>query len=182
MNGLRTLAGDLDRLLVAARRAIVAAGQPAPQPCQGRFMVGLLAGDQSRIVAFGTVQLRFAYLGDRGSAKPAGSERAPVTAVFLPIPGQHLDPAATGPRFGQGSDGIGVYGAPDVGFDRPGFWQVSASATIGGKPTTATAAFEVLAARTPASRGSSWSAATAASPNASTTWRPTPSWSRRWAR
>ena len=28
------LAGDLDRLLVAASRAIVAAGQPAPQPCQ----------------------------------------------------------------------------------------------------------------------------------------------------
>ena len=112
---------------------------------KGRFMVGLLAGDQSRLVAFGTVQVRFAYLGEQGSAKPAGPETAPVTAVFLPIPGQHLDPAATGPRFGQGSDGIGVYGAPDVGFDRPGFWQVSASATIDGEPTTATAAFEVLA-------------------------------------
>jgi len=113
---------------------------------KGRFMVGLLAGDQSRLVAFGTVQLRFAYLGDRGSAKPAGPETPPVTAHFLPIPGQKLDPSATGPRLGQGSDGIGVYGAPDVGFDRPGFWQVSASATIDGKSTRATAAFEVLAA------------------------------------
>jgi len=110
----------------------------------GRFMVGLLAGDQSRLVAFGTVQLRFAYLGDRGTAKPAGPEGPAVTARFLPIPGQHIDPAASGPRFVQGSEGIGVYGAPDVSFDRPGFWQVSASATVDGKPTKATAAFEVL--------------------------------------
>ena len=110
----------------------------------GRFIVGLLAGDQSRLVAFGTVQLRFAYLGERGAAKPAGPESPAVTARFLPIPGQQIDPSATGPRFVQGSEGIGVYGAPDVSFDRPGFWQVSASATIGGKVTTATAAFEVL--------------------------------------
>lgn len=34
----------------------------------GRFIVGLLAADQSRLVAFGTVQLRFAHLGDRGTA------------------------------------------------------------------------------------------------------------------
>lgn len=111
---------------------------------RGRFMVGLLSGDKSRLVAFGTVELRFVYLGDRGSAKPAGPETPPVTAAFLPIPGQHLDPAATGPRFGEGSEGIGVYGAPDVSFDRPGFWQVAASAVLDGKPTRATAAFEVL--------------------------------------
>lgn len=110
----------------------------------GRFIVGLLAADQSRLVAFGTVQLRFTYLGDQGTAKAAGPEGPAVTARFLPIPGQEIDPAASGPRFVQGSEGIGVYGAPDVTFDRPGFWQVSASATIEGRPTKATAAFEVL--------------------------------------
>ncbi len=110
----------------------------------GRFIVGLLAADQSRLVAFGTVQLRFTYLGDRGTAKPGGPEGPAVTARFLPIPGQEIDPAASGPRFVQGSEGIGVYGAPDVTFDRPGFWQVSASATIEGKPKKTTAAFEVL--------------------------------------
>lgn len=110
----------------------------------GRFIVGLLAADQTRLVAFGTVQLRFAYLGDRGTGKPAGPEGPAVTARFLPIPGQEIDPADSGPRFVQGSEGTGVYGAPDVTFDRPGFWQVSASATIEGRPTKATAAFEVL--------------------------------------
>ena len=95
-------------------------------------------------MAFGTVKLRFAYLGERRAAKPAGPESPAVTARFLPIPGQQIDPSASGPRFVHGSEGIGVYGAPDVSFDRPRFWQVSASATIGGKVTTATAAFEVL--------------------------------------
>lgn len=32
--GATVLAGDLDRLLAATRRAIEATGQPAPQPCQ----------------------------------------------------------------------------------------------------------------------------------------------------
>lgn len=111
---------------------------------RGRFMVGLLAGDQSRAVAFGTVELRFSYLGNKAAARPAGRESPAVIAGFLPIPGQHTDPAATRPRFVQGTEGTGVYGAPDVGFDRPGFWQVSAAAAIGGRRMRATAAFEVL--------------------------------------
>jgi len=110
----------------------------------GRFIVGLLAGDGSRLVAFGSVDLTFTYLGERGSSKPAGASTEPVAARFLPIPGQQIDPSSPGPRFVRGSEGIGVYGAPDVTFDRQGFWQVAATATIDGKARRAEAAFEVL--------------------------------------
>lgn len=110
----------------------------------GRFIVGLLAGDQSQLVSFGTVELSFAYLGERSSAKPAGPAMGPVTARFLPIPGQRIDPAEPGPRFVQGSSGTGVYGASDVTFDRAGFWQVAATATIDGQKRRAEATFQVL--------------------------------------
>ena len=110
----------------------------------GRFIVGLLANDHSRLVAFGTVELSFAYLGERGGTSPAGPPTAPVMARFLPIPGQRLDANAGGPRFVEGSEGTGVYGAPDVRFDRPGFWRVTATATIDGRRRQAEAAFQVL--------------------------------------
>ena len=110
----------------------------------GRFIVGLLAGDQTKLVAFGTVQLTFRFLGTRGSDHPSGTPTPPVTARFLPIPGQHVDADGPGPRFVEASEGIGVYGADGVTFDRSGFWQVEANATIDGAPRTAKAAFAVL--------------------------------------
>ena len=110
----------------------------------GRFIVGLLSADKARLVAFGTVELTFAFLGDRSSATSSGTPGAPATARFLPIPGQRIDPAAPGPRLVQGSEAIGVYGAPDVRFDRPGFWRVDVAATIGGRRRQADAAFEVM--------------------------------------
>jgi hypothetical protein len=110
----------------------------------GRFIVGLLAADRSRLVGYGTVELTFTYLGARGSVKATGPAGQAVTAQFLAIPGQKIDPAASGPRFVEGSEGIGIYGAPDVTFDRPGFWEVTATAVVDGTPRQAQAAFEVL--------------------------------------
>lgn len=110
----------------------------------GRFMVGVLAGDQSQLVGFGNVSLTFVYLGDRGSTTPVGPTTPPVTARFLPIPGQHIDLAAPGPRFVFASEGIGVYGADGVTFERAGFWQATVTADIDGKRRQATTAFEVL--------------------------------------
>ncbi len=111
----------------------------------GRFIVGLLAADQSRVVSFGTVQLSFSYLGTKAATKPTGGATSPITATFLPIPGQTIPDTERAPRFAEGSEGIGVYGAPNVTFDRAGFWRVTTSATIAGKKVQANAAFEVLA-------------------------------------
>lgn len=109
----------------------------------GRFIVGLLAADQSQLVGFGTAELRFAYLGQRGAVSSTVPAGPPMTAQFLPVPGQNIDLATPGPRFVRGSQGIGVYGVSGVTFDRAGFWQVIATAMLDGKRRSAEAAFEV---------------------------------------
>ncbi len=130
--------GRSDDIVAQVASYDLVAGRP------GRFIVGLFAADKSRLVAFDTVELTFVFFGDRKSTKSPGPAGNPVIARFLPIPGQRIDPAAPGPRFAQGSEATGVYGAPDVRFDRPGFWRVDVAASIGGRLRQADAAFEVM--------------------------------------
>lgn len=108
----------------------------------------MFGADRTRIVAFGTVTVRFAHLGD-GSEPTASTDPAalsePVEASFLPIPGQDLGPDEPGPRLVGGAEATGVYGAQGVTFDQPGFWEVTVTAILDGTEHTTTAAFEVLA-------------------------------------
>lgn len=134
---------DLDGsggLVAAVASYDVVADRPA------RFMVGLYAADQSRTLAFGTVSFAFTYLGD-GDGTVTGDEDpvGPVEAGFLPIPGQDIDPDAPGPRLVAGSVATGVYAAPNVAFERPGFWEVAVTAEVEGRTETTTGAIEVLA-------------------------------------
>lgn len=109
----------------------------------GRFIVGIYGSDRTRTVAYGTVTFQFAPVTN-GAADPA--EPGPlVEATFLPIPGQALDPDQPGPRLVGAAEATGVYGAPEVTFDQPGFWEVTVTATLDGNEETTTAAFEVLA-------------------------------------
>lgn len=108
----------------------------APQ----RFIVGLVTNDQ-QLISFGTARLTFAFLG--GSGPPEAGPA--VTATWIPIPGQHLGTAPTHPKVVDGSEGIGVYRAPNVRFDRPGNWQVNVEVRVGGKTRHAEGAFAVLA-------------------------------------
>ena len=106
----------------------------------GRFIVGLFGSDRTRTVAFGTVTFSFAHLdGDQRSP-----ESEPVTATFLPIPGQDVDLDQPGPRLVGASEATGVYGAADVTFDEAGFWEVTVTARVDGNDETTAAAFEVL--------------------------------------
>ncbi|MDQ3680285.1 MAG: hypothetical protein M3378_07040 [Actinomycetota bacterium] len=111
----------------------------------GRFIVGMLAADKTKLVSFGTAELAFSFLGTRQQRLERPEPGPTVTASFLPLPGQRLDPAAPGPRYVEGSEGAGVYAAPDVRFDRAGVWEVRATATLDGRRQSATSAFEVLA-------------------------------------
>lgn len=115
------------------------AGRPA------RFMVGLYSADQTRLLAYGIVSFSFAFLGS-GDGTDAAAEPGvgPVIASFLPIPGQDLESDVPGPQVVAGSEATGVYGAPDVEFDRPGFWEVAIEAELEGRTQRTTAAFEVL--------------------------------------
>lgn len=115
----------------------LAVGPPA------RFIVGVFDRSKGGL-AYGTVQLRFFYLGERkATGKPQPGPTA--TASFLPIPGS---PPVTGPvarpTFVPLSHAKGVYAAT-VGFDRPGIWQVEVTVDVEGAGNqTANSAFQVL--------------------------------------
>jgi hypothetical protein len=106
----------------------------------GRVLAGVLTSDQ-RLVAYGTVEMRFAFLGtgQGGVPQPSGS---PVQGSFLPVPGSPTpSPVPAEPKVVEGSE-RGVYSAR-AGFDRAGFWQVEVTARVGGKQRRGTGAFQV---------------------------------------
>lgn len=124
-----------DDLAVAVASYDVAAGRPT------RFIIGLLTVDQ-RLVGFGTVDFRFSFVGTKEASNP--SPPGPVTrATYLQIPGSVTpDPAPEAPQIVRSSDTRGVYAA-QTSFDRAGFWEVEASATIDGKLRKGKGAFAV---------------------------------------
>ena len=106
-----------------------------------RFIVGLLTVDQ-RLLGYGTVDLRFSYVGTKEGANPQPFG-PPLQASYLPIHGSVVPtPAPSTPEIVRSSDSRGVYGAQTT-FDRAGFWEVEATALIDGKARTGKAAFAV---------------------------------------
>jgi len=124
-----------DALSVEVASYDLAVGPP------GRFIAGLLMADQ-RLIGFGTVAMRFDFLGTdkaSGAPTPVGGS---ITGTFLPIPGTTVpSPPPPDPVIVAGVD-RGVYAA-QFGFDRPGFWQVEVTARVGGKQQRGTGAFSV---------------------------------------
>jgi hypothetical protein len=108
----------------------------------GRFLVGVFSNDNEHLLGYGNVQLRFTYLGTKAAAVNVNRPAMATTAGFLPIPGQELESATT-PRLVAASQAIGVYGAPSVTFDKPGFWQVNITAATATRTLGAEASFEV---------------------------------------
>ncbi|MDQ6799124.1 MAG: hypothetical protein M3011_14100 [Actinomycetota bacterium] len=124
-----------DSLAVEVASYDLAVGPPA------RFIAGVLTAGQ-QLVGFGTVSMRFAFLGTKeasASSTPVGS---PTIATFLPVPGTTVpSPPPAAPGIVAGVD-RGVYGA-QFAFDRPGFWQVEVTARIAGTQRRGTSAFAV---------------------------------------
>jgi hypothetical protein len=109
----------------------------------GRLLIALLTAD-NRWLSFGSVRVRFEYLGE-ASAAPSGTEAmAESTAKFLPIPGS---PEGNGrpPTLTFPADGRGVYAVEPITFGKAGYWQLAAGGALGdGAQVSATAAFQVL--------------------------------------
>ncbi len=107
-----------------------------------RFIVGLITADQ-RLIGYGTVDLRFSYVG----TKEGGADPTPfgpvVKASYLPIHGSVVPspPPATA-EIVRSSDTRGVYGAQTT-FDKAGFWEVEATAMVEGKTQSGKGAFAV---------------------------------------
>jgi hypothetical protein len=112
----------------------------ANQP--GRLLVALITSD-NRWLSFGTVEMRFAYLGDAAASAPAGVSADTMTARFLAIPGSP-EGAGRQPTLTAPADGHGVYAAEPVSLRRAGYWQVVAAGRLAdGAAFEAGAAFTV---------------------------------------
>ncbi|HKE99100.1 MAG TPA: hypothetical protein VKG45_09240 [Actinomycetes bacterium] len=97
---------------------------------QRRFMAGLQLLD-NRLVADGTVTMRFAWLGDQQRQDASAAPTITVTGRYLPVPGSPPPSDQARPRPVQPTQSRGVYEAP-VTFDRPGFWGVEVRADLDG--------------------------------------------------
>jgi hypothetical protein len=108
-----------------------------------RFLVGLSTVG-NRFVSGGSVRLRFFFLGEeRAQGDPELVTEA--TASFLPIPGEEDEAAPAAPRTVGGDAARGVYRVDELTFERAGFWEVEAAATLGrGEVLRGRGAFEVL--------------------------------------
>jgi hypothetical protein len=108
----------------------------------GRLLVALITSD-NRWLSFGTVDLRFTYLGDAAASGPAGISADNTTGRFLAIPGS---PEGVGrqPTLTPPADGHGVYAAEPITLPRAGYWQVVAAGRLAdGAAFEAGAAFTV---------------------------------------
>lgn len=110
-----------------------------------RFMLGLLTSEH-QLVGWGTVSMKFVYLGTREAPTDSGQVVSEAQAGFLPIAREGGTPPTSrpGPAIVPAREGSGVYAA-ETSFDRAGFWGVQVDADVEGMgPRTAKATFEVL--------------------------------------
>ena len=106
-----------------------------------RYLIGLFTNDQ-RGVSYGSIELRFCFLGATKAAGPCQLS-APSTATFLPTPGTTVAPDKTAPEVVSPSGPKGVYVA-QAAFDKAGIWQTHVTATVGGQQRQAETSFQVL--------------------------------------
>ena len=133
--GSKSGSGDKNGLVAEVASFDLAVGPPA------RVLVGVLSNDQ-RFLTYGSVKLRFAYLGDKQENKP-GTYGSTVDATFLPVPGSTPpSPPPADPVFTSDPNTRGVYAAV-AGFAKAGFYQAEVTAKVAGKTRTATAALAV---------------------------------------
>lgn len=112
----------------------------ANQP--GRLLVALLTGD-NRWLSFGSVGMRFSYLGEGSGAPPPDVAADSMTAHFLAIPGSP-EGAGRQPTLTLPADGRGVYAAEPITLTRAGYWELVAAGRLGdGSTFEARAAFTV---------------------------------------
>jgi hypothetical protein len=92
-----------------------------------RFMVGLVLPD-NRMVAYGSVQMRFQALDVSG--QPTGSVSEAVTGTYLPVPGTDPGDPAADPQAISPATARGAYELEGVRFGGPGRWVAEVAARV----------------------------------------------------
>ncbi len=109
---------------------------------QNRFVVGLVLPD-NRLVAYGSVQMRFTSLDENG--QPAGGTSDVVRGTYLPLPGTEPGDANAAPQAIAPATVRGVYELEGARFLEAGAWAVEVAARIEGVGVAqGSATFEVL--------------------------------------
>jgi len=125
-----------DDLAVHVASYDLATGPPA------RFIVGLVTADQ-RLIGYGSVDLRFSYVGTKENTANPSPFGPVVKASYLPIHGSvEPDPMPATPEIVAASDTRGLYAAR-TSFDKAGFWEVEATTSVDGRSRSGKAAFAV---------------------------------------
>lgn len=107
-----------------------------------RFLVGLILPD-NRLVAYGTVQMRFQALDAAGQLVGQASEA--VTGSYLPVPGTQTGALAADPQAISAATVRGVYELEGVRFGSAGPWVVEVAARVTGQGVVqGSARFDVL--------------------------------------
>jgi hypothetical protein len=107
-----------------------------------RFLVGLILPD-NRLVAYGTVQMRFQALD--GAGQPVGATSEAVTGSYLPVPGTETGDPSADPQAISPATVRGVYELEGVRFGNPGGWVVEVAARLQGQGVLqGSATFDVL--------------------------------------
>jgi hypothetical protein len=108
-----------------------------------RFLVGLILPD-NRLVAYGTVQMRFAPIDAQGL--PTGQGSQVVEGTYLPMPGTEPGEPTHDPQAISPSTVRGVYEIEGATFADAGPWIVEVAAQVDGVGVVqGRADFEVLA-------------------------------------
>lgn len=112
-----------------------------------RVIIGLqTSGDDARLVSFGTARFAFAYLGTKQAPSTTPVPGPTVDARWIAVPGQQLPTTLPAePRLAEPSDGIGVYAAEPVRFDRAGYWRAVVTVSLDGRERSAEATMAVNA-------------------------------------
>lgn len=132
-----TVEAGADLVVTPANYELVA-GRPQ------RVIAGVQSNADAKLLAFGTVEMSFAFLGTRDNQVKDPKADHTATARFLPIPGQDVDPDGSEPRLVAPSEAVGVYGT-ETTFDRPGFWAIGVTVVLDGQERRAAGAVEVRA-------------------------------------
>ena len=109
-----------------------------------RLLVGLFGSDPGTVIGGGEIEVRVGRVPDgEQSADTQVQMSEPVTATFLPVPGNEPEDLGDTPAVIPGS-GAGVYEAA-VDLDEAGTWGVHVTVPLEGEdePVTATAVFPV---------------------------------------
>ena len=107
-----------------------------------RFIAGLLTADNN-FISYGSVDMKFFYLGTQPQQNAQGTAVGEQQAKFLLVPGDGDGKPHPDAEIGPASQGRGVYDVDPMHFDKAGVYGVLVTAKASGKTLSGNSVFQV---------------------------------------